>query len=302
MVLSPLDLTRRVPLPTVPVPEGRLLSLPGRGTTYVTDTPGPTPDSPTVVLLHAVACTGLLTWWPSIPALANRYRVITLDMRWHGQGIQSPEFSLADCADDAVAVADALGVDSFVAAGYSMGSVVAQRVWRQHPARVSGLVLGATTDRFQSTLAERAFHTGMAESMRLARGLARSRTMRTAGRAAGRALDATDHHAWALREFRSTSPWAVGQAVAAIGRHHSRPWLADIDVPTAVVVTNLDRVIPRERQLAVARRIPGATVHDIDAGHAAVVLEADRWVPALVEACATVHARARDMTRWRRSG
>ena len=39
------------------------------------------------------------------------------------------------------------------------------------------------------------------------------------------------------QEFRSTSPWAVGQAVAALGRHHSRPWLSQIDVPTAVVVT-----------------------------------------------------------------
>ena len=47
----------------------------------------------------------------------------------------------------------------------------------------------------------------------------------------------TDIHDWALAEFRSTSPWAVGQAVAALGRHHSRPWLSRIDVPTAVVVT-----------------------------------------------------------------
>lgn len=299
MVLSPLDLTRGIPIPRDPIPAGRMLSLPGRGATYVTDTPGPRPDSPTVLLLHAVACTGLLTWWPSIPALAQRYRVVTLDQRWHGRGIQSPEFSLVDCADDAVAVADALGIDTFVAGGYSMGSIVAQRVWRQHRSRVTGLVLGATTDRFMSTLSERAFHTGMAQSMLVLRGLARSRTLRTAGRAAGRALDVSDHHAWALAEFRSTSPWAVGQAVAAIGRHHSRPWLAEIDVPTAVIVTNRDRVVPAERQIALARRIPGATVHDIDAGHAAVLLEADRWVPALVEACATVHARARDVGRGR---
>ena len=39
-------------------------SCPGRGSTYVTDTPGPRPDSPTIVLLHALGCTGLLTWYP----------------------------------------------------------------------------------------------------------------------------------------------------------------------------------------------------------------------------------------------
>lgn len=293
----------RVHLPEVTLPEGRMLSLPGRGTTYVTDTPGPRPDSPAIVLLHAVGCTGLLTWFPSIPALAQRYRVVTLDQRWHGRGIQSERFSLADCADDAAAVIDALGLGSAMVAGYSLGSIVAQRVWRQHPGKVDGLVLAATTDRFQTTLTERLFHHSMAATMAGLRGVSRSRTALAAARTAGRALDVevTDLHAWAMADFRSTSPWAVGQAVAAIGRHHSRPWLADIDVPTAVVVTNRDRVIPRERQLALAARIPGATVHDIDAGHASCVLQADVFVPAMVEATATVHARARDMARWQRA-
>ena len=88
----------------------------------------------------------------------------------------------------------------------------------------------------------------------------------------------------------------VGQAVAALGRHHSRPWLSRIDVPTAVVVTNDDRVISRRRQLDVARRIPGATVHDIAAGHASCLMESETFVPALVEALATVHARHRART------
>jgi pimeloyl-ACP methyl ester carboxylesterase len=115
------------------------------------------------------------------------------------------------------------------------------------------------------------------------------RAARTAAQALD--LDPADVHDWVLREWRSTSPWAVGQAVAALGRHHSRPWLDRIDVPTAVVVTNHDRVIPVAHQLDVARRIPGATIHDIDAGHACCVLESEVFVPALVEAVATVNAR-----------
>ena len=92
---------------------------------------------------------------------------------------------------------------------------------------------------------------------------------------------------------RSTSPWSVAEALTALGRHHSRPWLGRVDVPTAVVVTNRDRVVPARRQLALARSVPGATVHDIDAGHAACVLEADVFVPALAQAVATVTARVR---------
>jgi len=53
-------------------------------------------------------------------------------------------------------------------------------------------------------------------------------------------------------------------------------------------------VLPPDNQIALARRIPGATIHDIPAGHAACVLESERFVPALVEAVNTVNARRRD--------
>jgi len=290
---------RAVYVPWVPIPEGSMVELPGRGETYVTDTPGPHPDSPTVLLLHAVGCTGLLTWFPAIGPLLERYRVVTLDQRWHGRGIQSEEFSLYDCADDAAALLDVLDIEQAIVAGFSMGSIVAQRVWRQHPEKVSGLVLCATTDRFRRSASERVFHQGMELAMLGTRGVSRSRTAVRATRTAAEALDLSpaDIHDWALREFRSTSPWAVGQALAALGRHHSRPWLSRIDVPTAVVVTMKDRVIPVAHQLDVAQRIPGATIHDIDAGHASCVLESEVFVPAFTEAVATVNARRRDFTR-----
>lgn len=305
MEVSPLALVRsRVYLPWTPIPEGRMVDLPGRGGgTYVTDTPGPDPQAPTIVLLHALGCTGLLNWFPAIRPLSKRFRVVTMDQRWHGRGIRSEEFSLADCADDVAALIEVLGLEDVIVAGYSMGSVVAQRVWRQHPDQVDGLVLCATTDRFQLTLPERAFFAGMGASMLVTRGLSRSRTARAAARAASDRLDLDpdDLHEWALREFRSTSPWAMGQAVAALGRHHSRPWISRIDVPTAVVVNTRDKVIPPERQVRLARSIPGATIHEVNAGHASCVLSAERFVPALLEAAATVNARLGDYQRRNRS-
>ncbi|MDN5895629.1 MAG: alpha/beta fold hydrolase, partial [Nocardioides sp.] len=226
MFISPRAAVRRlVHMPSVSIPEGRLIELPGRdGATFVTDTAGPRPDSPTILLLHAVGTTGLLTWYPSIPELATRYRVVTLDQRWHGQGIASDSFSLRDCADDAAALIGVLALENVVPAGYSMGSIVAQRLWRQHPERVSGLVLCATTDRFRSTVTERVFHEAMEWSMAGLRGTARSGTASAAARAAARALDLemSDIHDWALAEFRSTSPWAVGQAVGGRGRPAAR--------------------------------------------------------------------------------
>jgi 3-oxoadipate enol-lactonase len=293
------QVVHRIYVPHVRIPEGRMVELPGRGSTYVTDTPGPAPDSPTVVLLHAVGCTGLLTWFPSIGPLSRRFRVVTLDQRWHGRGIQSDDFSLADCADDVAALIEVLGLEDVILAGYSMGSIVAQRVWRQHADKIDGLVLCATTDRFRSSIAERTFHQGMELAMFGTRGLSRSRIAVRAARTTAAAFDLKpdDVHEWAFAEFRSTSPWAVGQAVAALGRHHSRPWLSRIDVPTAVVVTLQDRVLPTDNQIALARRIPGATIHDVNAGHAACVLQSERFVPAFLEAVTTVNARRRDFDR-----
>ena len=67
---SPRCLRNAVHIPDVAIPEGYDLELPGRGTTYVTDVPGP-PGAPTVLLLHAVGCTGMLTWFPAVEALSS---------------------------------------------------------------------------------------------------------------------------------------------------------------------------------------------------------------------------------------
>ena len=282
-------------VPQVTVPEGRWLDLPLRGRTWLTDLPGPTPDAQSVILLHAVGCTGLLTWFPVLEELNKQFRVITFDQRWHGRGIMSDHFSLHDCADDVAAIISELGLEKPIVAGYSMGGVIAQRVWRQHPDKVGGLVLAATTDHFRIKGTERAFHQGMEWSMGALRTLSRSKVIGATARRTAQLLDVgpTDTGQWALKQWRSTSPWAVAEAVAALGRHHSTPWLKRIDVPTAVVATTRDRVFPLERQQAMAARIPGATVHKVRCGHAGCVLEADIFVPVFVEAVSTVAARIR---------
>jgi len=284
-------------VPQAALPEGRWLDLPGRGRTWLTDA-GP-PEAPTIVLLHAVGCTGVLTWFPVIAALAGPYRLVAFDQRCHGRGIVCDGFSLRDCADDVAAVIDELGLTRPIVAGYSMGGVIAQRVWRQHPDRVGGLVLAATTAHFRVTGAETAFHQGMELGNEVLRGLSRSRIAQGAARRTAEALAVgpTDTGPWALAQWRSTSPWAVAQAVGALGRHHSRPWLGRVDVPTAVVVTAHDHLIPPERQRALAALIPGATMHEAACGHAGCVLQAEAFVPAFAEAVATVQARVRDRGR-----
>ncbi|WP_194834985.1 alpha/beta fold hydrolase [Nocardia sp. XZ_19_369] len=283
---------RRVP-DIAEVPGGRLVELPGRGRTYVVDIAGPV-GAPTLVLLHGTGCTAYLNWFPALAALAERYRVILFDQRWHGRGIRSARFSVDDCADDVAAVLDALGVPQAICAGYSLGGVVSLAAAHRHPDRVSGLVLCATPYRFQEKWRERAFHQAFGAFAAAFGPYSVRRIEQFAGRlpelpeiawGPGR-LDR-----WALTELRSTSGWAITQVIGEVGRFDATEWLSTLKMPTAVVITTRDRAIPVYRQLEMATMIPGASIHLIKAGHTACVLEAELFVPALLEACGAVAAR-----------
>ena len=275
--------------PVGEVPDAQPIELPGRGSTVYVDTGLPdTPDSstrPTLILLHALATTGLLCWYPCLQALQRRHRVIVFDQRWHGGGIRSERFTLEDCADDVAAVADELGIDSFVPVGYSMGSLVAQQVWHRHPDRVAGAVLAAST---------MSFHPGRGEVRALA--LAADQIHRQAARRIRPVPvpvppSGLGGREWAFAQFRSTSNAELLGAAAAISRFDSSAWIGSMDVPTAVVVPTKDRAIPPPRQRRLARALPNATRYEFAGGHASVVLNAERFTPALLAACASVSVR-----------
>src|SRR5690348_2436288 len=131
-----------------PLPMGRRIELPGRGTTFVRCIEGP-PGAPTVVLLHGWIASGGLNWFNAFEPLAQRYNVVAPDLRGHGRGLRSRRrFRLADCADDVAALIDHYDTGPVIAVGYSMGGPVSQLLWRRHPEQVAGLVLAATSYRF----------------------------------------------------------------------------------------------------------------------------------------------------------
>jgi 3-oxoadipate enol-lactonase len=294
---------RLVKIPPVgEIPPGRLLDLPGRGTTFVVDVPGPK-GAPTLLLLHALACTAYLSWYPVMAELSQQYRLVSFDQRWHGRGIRSPRFRLEDCADDAVAVLDALGIDRAIPTGYSLGGSVAQLVWNRHPHRVEGLVLCATARNFRGKRREKLFFPAINAAMTPLSLYASERVERLASTLPELPPPASaDERAWGRQEFRSTSAWSAPAVLAALGRFNSAPWIGDIDVPTAVVVTTKDHTIPVRRQRRLAAAIPGAEVVEVDGGHASLVLRADRFGPAVAAAAASVVARGSAPHPLRESG
>lgn len=283
-----------MPHPAAPsLPPARLIDLPGRGRLQVRHF-GVAGGHP-LILMHGWTATADLNWFTSYRALGQRFNVVAFDARGHGRGLRSLRpFRLSDCAADAVAVADALGIGRFTAVGYSMGGAVAQLSWRQHRDRVNGLVLCATARRFsRSTASERAVFGGLfglSVAARLTPPAVRHQAVEAVLRRRGNRVEG-DLADWAIDEVRRNDPAAVLQAGSAIGNFDSRPWIGEVDVPAAVVMSTMDNLVAPSAQSGLARAIPGATVHPVPGDHGMCVGQARLFVPALLEACTSVTER-----------
>ncbi|MBI2705073.1 MAG: alpha/beta fold hydrolase [Actinobacteria bacterium] len=292
------------------LPPGRALELPGRGTTWIHEMQGPgrlpasrvhagePTEPPTLFLLHGWTATGALNWFPAFHALGGSYRVITIDHRGHGRGIRSRRrFRLEDCADDVVAAADELGIESFIPVGYSMGGPIAQLTWRRHRDRVDGLVLCATARNFTGRPGEKALFGVMASLAIAARLTPGSLQRQMTERVLLEKFEDSAEGRWAADEMRHHDPRMIVEAGQAIGRFSSHQWIGGVDVPTACVVTEFDAVVPPHRQRRLAASIAGATVHPVRGDHTVCVVRPQNFVPVLVEACDSVTTRIERRSR-----
>jgi pimeloyl-ACP methyl ester carboxylesterase len=266
------------------------IELPGHGHTTVRDIPGPS-GATSVMLLHGLGATARLNWGACFRPLSRDYRVLAVDHRGHGRGLRTRRFRLEQCADDAAAVARERGASPFIAVGYSMGGPIASLTWRRHPDQVSGLVLCATARNFMARPAARAARMALpavAQFARLAPSRAHERILqRMLARVEHPELRDRIH-----RELEGHDPRSVIQATHALSHFSSRDWIGKVDVPTAVIVTTRDELVPPERQRKLAASIPGAKVFEVDGDHSACV-STSRFVDGLTSACRWVEGRIR---------
>lgn len=285
------DAEATAPFPTPGLPPGEMVELPGRGTTWVRTAPGP-PGAPTVVLLHGWTANSALNWFAAYAPLAEHVNVVALDHRGHGLGLRTwRRFTLEDCADDAVALADVLGIDTFVPVGYSMGGPVAQLVWRRHPERVSGMVLCATARTFKRHPSEHAVFGVIAGLTAAARVAPPDLRRQVAERVVVARYDDTPLGRWAREQARLNDVRMVLEAANALAAFGSRDWIGGLDVPTAVLVNTLDTTVPVRRQRSLAAAVPGSRVWEVPGRHDVCATAPALFVPPLVEACRHVTDR-----------
>ena len=269
------------------MPRTGLVELPGRGTTRVWECAGPH-GAQTLMLIHGVTFTAELNWARVFAPLAQHFRVVAADLRGHGDGIRAgSRFRLEDCADDVAALAGVLGIGRFTAVGYSMGGMVAQLLYRRHAALVSGLVFCSTARDVRGSPAEQLAALA-APTMAAAvqwNPVLHLMSAEVFGTVLLGHIDDPATVSWARAQLSRTTLATAVSAIRAVCGFTSASWISQVDVPTAVVVTTRDHIVPPARQLALARAIPGASVHEVDAGHGSCITAPQLLAPTLLQAC-----------------
>ncbi len=97
-----------------------------------------------LVFLHAFPLNRTM-WAPQEAYLSRRFRIVTVDLRGHGES-DAPlwHYSLEHYADDVNGLLDHLAIEQAVLIGLSMGGYVAFAFYRKYAHRVQALVLADT--------------------------------------------------------------------------------------------------------------------------------------------------------------
>ena len=97
-------------------------------------------DGPTLVLIHGMygSASNLRT---VSKAFSDRFRVISMDLRNHGDSPHQPDMDLACMAGDVLETLDAINVDMVHILGHSLGGKIAMQLALNHPQMISKLVV-----------------------------------------------------------------------------------------------------------------------------------------------------------------
>jgi len=212
-----------------------------------------------VLLGHGYSATGRM-WDGQRAALGDRYRIVSWDMRGHGQ-TESPkdpaQYSAALTVADMRALLQHCGIERAVVGGLSLGGYVSLAFYLAHPEMVRALVICDSGPGYRNAEARAAWNQRAHE---------RAAELETKG------LEALAGRSREMREAMGHHASAPGLAHAARGMLAQEgseviDSLGGIRVPTLIIVGDQDRpfLAPCEYM---AKKIPGARLEVIPgAGH-----------------------------------
>lgn len=213
---------------------------------------------PAVLLSHGYSATTRM-WAGQVEALKDRYRVITWDMRGHGQS-DSPDdpkaYSEAATVDDIAGILNHLGIDKAVIGGLSLGGYMSLAFNLAHPSMVRALMLFDTGPGYKNPVGREGWNVTA---------MKRAETFEAKG------LDALGGSAEVRVSQHRSAQGLAHAARGMLAQFDSRiiQSLEHIAVPTLVLVGEKDQPFLGATDY-MANKIPGCTKVMIpEAGHAA---------------------------------
>ncbi|MBV9271550.1 MAG: alpha/beta fold hydrolase [Candidatus Eremiobacteraeota bacterium] len=214
-----------------------------------------------VIFVHGVGSTAAI-WDYQLSGLSDKYRCAAIELRGNGAGadVEPERITREGFRDDVLAVADALGFETFHFVGCSLGGVVAFELWKAAQMRVKSLVFVGSFAAYPNA---DAYAQGIVDAVNRAGDMKRFAMERAMK------LGLPPHR------FEETVQQMACKRVPSYIASTRATWTGDyrgmlssIDIPTLVVYGENDAIAPRELSEEIARGIPSSRLERIaNAGH-----------------------------------
>lgn len=211
------------------------------------DEAGGGPGTP-ILFLHGVG-SDKSVWWPQLAHFGARRRAIAIDYPGYGESAMRDGATRDDFAQAALDLLDALGIEKAHICGLSLGGVVAIAMHHLVSRRCASLVLADTFAAHPEGQAIFDRSIAASRAMTMAQ-LAEARAPALLGAAAGEAV--RDE---VIATMSRIEPAAYRQGAAAVWLADQQERVAQIAVPTLVIVGEEDLVTPPALSFELARQV-----------------------------------------------
>jgi len=240
-----------------------------------------TGEGPLIVLTHGIGGTGG-DFEPIVPTLAERYRVLTWDVRGFGaSGRPAGGYTISRFAQDLAGLLDHVGAEKAVIGGHSMGGTIAQRFILDFPKRSTAAIIMSTSSEVNERGRQRWFEQADAiEREGMAAWVRRSRPPEHTDeylRQHPEILEAEER-----RISNNPDGRVYAQVARAVADYNYTEELKSVRMPALVMVGDQDKQTPPGGSVIISRAIPGAELHILPGYGHGLYREAPEQTVALI--------------------
>ncbi len=213
-------------------------------------------NKPKILFVHAFPHDRRM-WSKQVNALSSEFCVITYDVRGFGESsVENGQYTMEMYADDLINIVDEIGGEKPILAGLSMGGYISLRVLEKAQDKFAGVVLMDTRSEADDNAGKLKRANAIKEITE--KGVIEFATEFVKGCVSDETLNGgTPAFNQALEIAKSQDPIGVkGALLAMVSRTDTTDGLAELKIPTLVLVGEHDKLTPPETMKAIADKIP----------------------------------------------